>query len=94
MLLDTIEITRNNRFLNEEKPDFYRCRVGYTTSNGDNLKFNLSPKLADRVLELVADEIVLASKEAARMITNRVIEFAPTATIPGTTHGIEDQSSE
>ncbi len=51
----------------------YRCEVEFQGHNGE-IKLVLQPELTKAILDVVADELVKATREVAELITREVIE--------------------
>lgn len=73
------------------KEGFYRGEIKFTGTNG-TVMINLTPAVAGRILAVVADDLVVASREIATQLTAEVFDHARLASpaLEAQTQGSED----
>jgi len=75
MFLDTLNITRNNRygFDSDKPPSAYEGTLKFINPELGEIKLNLSPEMSARILEVVADEIVASAQAVSTVLTTKLI---------------------
>jgi hypothetical protein len=72
MKLDYINILKVASYEPGYKENQYRAQVKYSNQHG-NVELQLTPELTDKILAIVADDLVKASREVAETLTSRTI---------------------
>ena len=78
MKIQSLSISEWNSYEPNYRPGAYKCTIRYKGNSGE-VQVNLTPDLTQRVMAVIAEELVAASKEIANDLTKEIIEHAALA---------------
>lgn len=73
MRISSLNINEWQNYEPGYRKDSYRATIKYKGSSGE-VMINLTPELTKKVMHVIADELVAASKEIANDLTREIIE--------------------
>jgi hypothetical protein len=75
MKIASLNISERQTYEPGYRPNAYKATIKYKGNYGE-VTVNLTPDLTTKVMRVIADELVAASKEIANDLTKEIIEHA------------------